>query len=148
MDSKRSSGRIKRSLRTLDEGSWDCSVCTYKNNPEAFKCEMCDVRKGTSTRKPRLNPQLVAQQQAQQALAQPPPTIKQTTRKENRRSTETKRNRPRLKNVDRTSAITTEVTVNDIPVVITEYKEKVHSRSLNAESSSSQASLDNTNNHV
>ena len=33
------------------EGSyWDCSVCTYKNSPEAFKCRMCDVRKGTSTR--------------------------------------------------------------------------------------------------
>jgi hypothetical protein len=37
-------------------------VCTYKNNPEAFKCLMCDVRKGTSTRKPRLNPDLVAVQ--------------------------------------------------------------------------------------
>ncbi|MPC55958.1 YY1-associated factor 2 [Portunus trituberculatus] len=29
---------------------WDCSVCTYRNSPEAFKCLMCDVRKGTSTR--------------------------------------------------------------------------------------------------
>ena len=32
---------------------------------------MCDVRKGTSTRKPRLNPDLVAAQQAQ-ALTPPP----------------------------------------------------------------------------
>ena len=55
-----------------DEGAWDCSVCTFKNNPEAFKCAMCDVRKGTSTRKPRLNPDLVAAQQAQ-ALTPPPP---------------------------------------------------------------------------
>ena len=33
-----------------DDGTWDCSVCTFKNHPEAFKCSMCDVRKGTSTR--------------------------------------------------------------------------------------------------
>ena len=33
---------------------------------------MCDVRKGTSTRKPRLNPDIVALQQAQ-ALTPPPP---------------------------------------------------------------------------
>nr|2D9G_A Chain A, YY1-associated factor 2 [Homo sapiens] len=36
-----------------DEGYWDCSVCTFRNSAEAFKCMMCDVRKGTSTRKPR-----------------------------------------------------------------------------------------------
>lgn len=35
---------------------------------------MCDVRKGTSTRKPRLNPDLVAQQQAQ-ALTPPPASL-------------------------------------------------------------------------
>lgn len=45
---------------------WECSVCTFHNSPEAFKCLMCDVRKGTSTRKPRINPQLVAQQVARQ----------------------------------------------------------------------------------
>lgn len=33
-----------------DEGYWDCSVCTFRNSAEAFKCLMCDVRKGTSTR--------------------------------------------------------------------------------------------------
>ena len=35
---------------SVDEGFWDCSMCTYRNPPEAFKCEICDVRKGTSTR--------------------------------------------------------------------------------------------------
>ncbi|XP_053206730.1 RING1 and YY1-binding protein-like [Panonychus citri] len=49
-----------------DENTWDCTVCTYKNPAEAFKCLMCDVRKGTSTRKPRINPELVAQQVARQ----------------------------------------------------------------------------------
>ena len=41
--------RSKRA-KPIEEGTWECSVCTYKNSPEAFKCDMCDVRKGTSTR--------------------------------------------------------------------------------------------------
>ncbi|XP_074599348.1 uncharacterized protein LOC141853781 [Brevipalpus obovatus] len=48
------------------DNMWDCIVCTFKNPAEAFKCLMCDVRKGTSTRKPRINPELVAQQVARQ----------------------------------------------------------------------------------
>merc|ERR1719278_1293584 len=77
MDSKKSPKGRKRSSAKgggQDEETWDCSVCTFKNNPEAFKCAMCDVRKGTSTRKPRLNPDLVAAQQAQ-ALTPPPPVF-------------------------------------------------------------------------
>ncbi|KAH3816312.1 RING1 and YY1-binding protein B-like [Dreissena polymorpha] len=66
MEEKRLTGRAKRPAKPPEDGSWDCSVCTYKNSAEAYKCEMCDVRKGTSTRKPRLNQQLVAQQVAQQ----------------------------------------------------------------------------------
>uniref|UniRef100_A0A8C7Y0Z8 YY1 associated factor 2 n=1 Tax=Oryzias sinensis TaxID=183150 RepID=A0A8C7Y0Z8_9TELE len=51
MGDKRSPTRPKRQLKpSSDEGFWDCSVCTYKNTAEAFKCMMCDVRKGTSTR--------------------------------------------------------------------------------------------------
>lgn len=49
-----------------DTNSWDCSVCTYRNGAEAFKCLMCDVRKGTSTRKPRINLEMVAKQVARQ----------------------------------------------------------------------------------
>lgn len=56
------SGSGKRQAKVLEENYWDCSVCTFRNTAEAFKCLMCDVRKGTSTRKPRINPQLVAQQ--------------------------------------------------------------------------------------
>lgn len=33
-----------------EDGFWECSVCTYRNSPEAYKCDMCDIRKGTSTR--------------------------------------------------------------------------------------------------
>lgn len=72
MDERRSSGRAKRQ-KPIEEGSWDCSVCTFQNPAEAYKCEMCDVRKGTSTRKPRLNAQIAAQQVAQQYVPPPPP---------------------------------------------------------------------------
>ncbi|KAG8235378.1 hypothetical protein J437_LFUL009237 [Ladona fulva] len=72
MDQKKSPNRrTKRHAKVLEENFWDCSVCTYRNTAEAFKCLMCDVRKGTSTRKPRINPQLVAQQVAQQYTPTP-----------------------------------------------------------------------------
>nr|CAD2201426.1 unnamed protein product [Meloidogyne enterolobii] len=50
-------------------GHWECTVCTFQNKQEAFKCLMCDTRKGTSTRKPRLNPSVVQQQTLVQKLA-------------------------------------------------------------------------------
>ncbi|KAK6292403.1 hypothetical protein J4Q44_G00369870 [Coregonus suidteri] len=82
MGDKKSPTRPKRQPKpSADEGNWDCSVCTYKNTAEAFKCMMCDVRKGTSTR-------------------------------------------PRLKNIDRSSAQHLEVTVGDLTVIITDFKEK------------------------
>ncbi|XP_042568786.1 RING1 and YY1-binding protein A isoform X1 [Cyprinus carpio] len=77
MGDKKSPSRPKRQAKpSADNGFWDCSVCTFKNSAEAFKCSICDVRKGTSTRKPRINSQLVAQQVAQQ-YAGPPPAKKE-----------------------------------------------------------------------
>ncbi|XP_056109667.1 RING1 and YY1-binding protein B [Rhinichthys klamathensis goyatoka] len=74
MGDKKSPTRPKRQAKpTADDGFWDCSVCTFRNSAEAFKCSICDVRKGTSTRKPRINSQLVAQQVAQQYATPPPP---------------------------------------------------------------------------
>ncbi|KAI6175189.1 RanBP2-type domain-containing protein [Aphelenchoides fujianensis] len=66
---KRASQQPSTSQETADSddyepGSWECSVCTYRNRYEAFKCEVCEARKGTSTRKPRLNQSVVIQQQA------------------------------------------------------------------------------------
>eukprot|EP00117_Sycon_ciliatum_P041152 scpid64439/ scgid30156/ YY1-associated factor 2 len=49
-------------------GGWDCSICTYTNTREAFKCGMCEARKGTSTRKVRQSDDVIAQQQAAAAL--------------------------------------------------------------------------------
>ncbi|XP_028408029.1 YY1-associated factor 2-like isoform X1 [Dendronephthya gigantea] len=100
----------------LEEPYWDCSVCTYKNNPESFKCRMCDVRKGTSTRKPRLNQQIVAQQVVQKFS---PATV--NGKKLNGKKMPRKI-RPRLKNVDRSSAQELSVTVGNITVTITDYK--------------------------
>ncbi|XP_078530425.1 YY1-associated factor 2 isoform X2 [Lissotriton helveticus] len=52
MGDKKSPTRPKRQPKpSSDEGYWDCSVCTFRNGAEAFKCMMCDVRKGTSTRR-------------------------------------------------------------------------------------------------
>uniref|UniRef100_A0AAY4DF91 RanBP2-type domain-containing protein n=1 Tax=Denticeps clupeoides TaxID=299321 RepID=A0AAY4DF91_9TELE len=75
--------RPKRQAKpAADEGFWDCSVCTFRNSAEAFKCSICDVRKGTSTRKPRINSQLVAQQVAQQYATPPPPKKEKKERPE------------------------------------------------------------------
>lgn len=83
MGDKKSPTRPKRQAKqTADDGYWDCSVCTFKNTAEAFKCSICDVRKGTSTRKPRINSQLVAQQVAQQYPMPPPPKKERRERSE------------------------------------------------------------------
>lgn len=137
MDHKRSPiRRAKRQAKVLEENFWDCSVCTYRNTAEAFKCLMCDVRKGTSTRKPRINPQLVAQQVASQFL---PATSNhhQKREKKDKRSIKKRRHPPRLKNVDRSTAQSREVTVNSVTVVITEYKPKIKSAETVSTSSSS-----------
>lgn len=83
MGDKKSPTRPKRQAKpSADDGYWDCSVCTYRNSAEAFKCSICDVRKGTSTRKPRINSQLVAQQVAQQYPGPPPPKKEKRERSE------------------------------------------------------------------
>ncbi|XP_068853745.1 YY1-associated factor 2 isoform X2 [Aphelocoma coerulescens] len=80
MGDKKSPTRPKRQPKpSSDEGYWDCSVCTFRNSAEAFKCLMCDVRKGTSTRKPRPVSQLVAQQVPQQFV---PPTQSKKEKKD------------------------------------------------------------------
>ncbi|XP_040066281.1 YY1-associated factor 2 [Ixodes scapularis] len=124
MDSKKSpSRRPKRQPK--EDNVWDCSVCTYRNTAEAFKCLMCDVRKGTSTRKPRINPQLVAQQLAPSRGGRPGSGCRGGSRP---------KARPRLKNVDRSTGQQRAVTVNNVTVIITEFQPK---RLSDAHSSSS-----------
>lgn len=145
------SGSGKRQAKVLEENYWDCSVCTYRNTAEAFKCLMCDVRKGTSTRKPRINPQLVAQQAAQQQyvpLLKPGKkegsgggsTTSGVKEKERKLDKLRRKNRhpPRLKNIDRSTAQSNEVTVNNVTVTITEYKPKVKKGSDQSSNASSE----------
>jgi len=118
--------RNKRNNKAIEESHWDCSVCTYRNNAEAFKCLMCDIRKGTSTRKPRINPQLVAQV-AQQFNPAPSKTHKKEksdkkSSANDKLASKRRRHLRKLKNVDRSTAETREVTVNNVTVSITEYK--------------------------
>ncbi|XP_049536754.1 YY1-associated factor 2 isoform X2 [Anopheles darlingi] len=125
MDKSKSPVRRAKRQSKVEENFWDCSVCTFRNTAEAFKCSMCDVRKGTSTRKPRLNSALAAQQAATQAF---PSASGQATCRANSKSSRTKSKRSkhpaRLKNIDRSSGQTREVTVNSVTVIITEYKPK------------------------
>ncbi|KAK7102393.1 YY1-associated factor 2-like [Littorina saxatilis] len=153
MEEKRGSGRgSKRHSKMVDEGYWDCSVCTYKNSPEAYKCEMCDVRKGTSTRKPRINPQL-AQQVAQQFA--PPPTKKERSASDRKKDKSPElegamlNGTPRLKNVDRSKAKQFTVTCNNVTVVITDYPFKATPEVRSSDSHiSSDASDTNSSTHL
>ncbi|XP_034031988.1 YY1-associated factor 2-like [Thalassophryne amazonica] len=159
MGDKKSPTRPKRQSKPCsDDGYWDCSVCTFRNSAEAFKCMMCDVRKGTSTRKPRPVSQLVAQQVNQQFAppTQPKKEKKEKSEKDKNDKEPTlkkkshKKTRPRLKNIDRSSAQHLEVTVGDLTVIITDFKEKVRPTSTSTttvsvdQHSQSGSSSDNT----
>lgn len=227
MDSKNSKIKRPKRQQKVIEDYWDCSVCTFRNTAEAFKCLMCDVRKGksrhtrwnwetftrkmklrggserhepscrhsvgqfapenpkeetvqqlqtrrkifsrcvgarrdeeqksiilgswlaanlklnpetyfhvflgTSTRKPRLNSALVSAQQIQLPGSSNPHGSKSSnkhSRGKNKRSKYV-----RLKNIDRTTGQTREVTVNNLTVVITEYKKIVNNRESRNDSS-------------
>ncbi|XP_030638018.1 YY1-associated factor 2 isoform X2 [Chanos chanos] len=88
--------------------------------------------KRSPTRKPRPVSQLVAQQVPQQFASptQPKKEKKEKTDKEKSDKEPTlkknshKKMRPRLKNIDRSSAQHLEVTVGDLTVIITDFKEK------------------------
>lgn len=85
---------------------------------------------GTSTRKPRLNSALVAQQAATQI--QFPGSSNPHGSKSSNKMSRNKNKRSkyvRLKNIDRTTGQTREVTVNSVTVFITEYKPKIVSTS-------------------
>uniref|UniRef100_A0A3B5LTX5 RanBP2-type domain-containing protein n=1 Tax=Xiphophorus couchianus TaxID=32473 RepID=A0A3B5LTX5_9TELE len=174
MGDKKSPTRPKRQAKqTADDGYWDCSVCTFKNTAEAFKCSICDVRKGTSTRKPRINSQLVAQQAAQQYTMPPPPKKDRRERSERtdkerphsegepksdnnqsppsdkqsiqsgKSATKSNKNshisRPKLKNIDRSTAQQLAITVGNVTVIITDFKEKTRSSSTSSSTITSSA---------
>ncbi|CAK6949893.1 YY1-associated factor 2 [Scomber scombrus] len=112
---------------------------------------MCDVRKGTSTRKPRPVSQLVSQQQVTQQFVLPSQPKKEKKERVEREKSDKepalkknnhKKMRPRLKNIDRSSAQHLEVTVGDLTVIITDFKEKAKPSSTSATSSSAASVAD------
>lgn len=142
MDKNQSKKGNKRERKELEDEKWDCSVCTFANSPADFKCYMCDIRKGTSTRKPRINSLLVAQV-AHQFNPTPPKTHKkEKSEKKNisRLSPKKKHHLRKLRNIDRSTAETQEVTVNNITVTITEYKAIADRKSSDQSGQSSRAS--------
>lgn len=94
---------------------------------------------GTSTRKPRLNSALAAQQAATLPGASGVPNGNPKPPKMSRSKTKHKRYPARLTNVDRSSAQTCEVTLNSVTVVITEYKPKSVTSSSSRRESSEQS---------
>lgn len=69
-----------------EENTWECSLCTYRNTPDALRCLMCDVKKNisTSTRKPRINPKLLAQQVAKQQQQIQQQALKQSSKEKSK----------------------------------------------------------------
>jgi hypothetical protein len=145
---KSSEGRKRSAPPPIEDFLWECTICTYKNNPEAFKCIMCGVSKGTSTRKSRINPEHL-RVQVQQALLPPSPVQtprantsfgessssleeqaqgsfsshkKKSTPKA--RKPKTTKARSQLENIDPSTATTMDITVDDVTIPITEYKLK------------------------
>ncbi|XP_075998694.1 YY1-associated factor 2-like isoform X2 [Genypterus blacodes] len=114
--------------------------------------------KKSPTRKPRPVSQLVAQQVNQQFA---PPTLPKKEKKEKSEKDKSdkeptlkknshKKIRPRLKNIDRSSAQHLEVTVGGLTVIITDFKEKAKPSSTSTSAASadphsqSGSSSDNT----
>merc|ERR1711915_352010 len=170
---KSSDGRKRSAPPPVEDFLWECTICTYKNNPEAFKCIMCGVSKGTSTRKSRINPDHLAVQ-VQQALLPPPPPAQKprasssqgetqedstqgpssstasssSTKKKTGpkpRKPKTSKTKSQLENVDPSSATTMEITVDDVTIPITEYRLKKNVSDSSREGSTSREPLNVTN---
>ncbi|KAI1724466.1 zn-finger in ran binding protein and others domain-containing protein [Ditylenchus destructor] len=143
----RKSGSIKEKEKEeevdFEPGMWDCTVCTYRNRHELFKCEICDTRKGTSTRKPRLNPTVVQQQTLVQTIAVQQTLAAQQQKKQRTSDprshyspesttsipgTSHSAQQPTISNVNKSAAKKKLVTVNGSTFTITEYKARISPR--------------------
>ncbi|KAJ1062459.1 hypothetical protein K5549_016964, partial [Capra hircus] len=138
-------------------GTKGCSQATFHLSPYSFAVVLLTRKDNNVHRKPRPVSQLVAQQVPQQFV---PPTQSKKEKKDkvekekSEKETTSKKNshkktRPRLKNVDRSSAQHLEVTVGDLTVIITDFKEKTKSPPASSAASADQhsqsgSSSDNT----
>ncbi|CAH8456123.1 unnamed protein product [Dicrocoelium dendriticum] len=96
------------------------------NPSESYKCEICFMRKGTSTRKPRLNPQVVEQQQliAQAILKEKDEDLRKKRPDKSFEKPGPNGASVKLKNFDRSSPLLFEIFANGYSVVITEFQLK------------------------
>jgi len=113
MDSR----KTKRSKLSFEnEDFWECSVCTYKNRAELYKCDMCDVRKGTSTRRPRLT-------QVTQKFAKLEHQLEEERKKDRRREVlKSRAKNYKASNANLSNGQTLSITVNGLTVFITDYE--------------------------
>ncbi|RNA33200.1 YY1-associated factor 2 [Brachionus plicatilis] len=141
MDNRKA--KRSRSTTAADDAFWDCPLCTYRNKNESFRCEMCNMRKGTSTRKPRIS-------QVTQQLATIENQIEQERKKEKRKEIllKSKGNRKYPKHFKFDNAQTISITVNDVTVFITDVELNSHDneeeacKSLSTKSSRSKLEVD------
>merc|ERR1719373_1087872 len=125
---------------------------------------MCGGSKGTSTRKSRINPDHLAVQ-VQQALLPPQPQKQRGEsssaapteepgpssgqKKKNNYPKQRKPRTPKIKsqleNIDPSSAVVYDITVDDVAIQITEYKQKKSDVNISREGSSSRDARDPLN---
>lgn len=114
---------------------WNCTVCTFENKSESFKCKMCHVRRGSSSRQSSINPLLATQQYRATSHQKKHHLSKQKDSQIKNKKLNTKVSRgggkrsrasqaAKISNIDRKSGRSLAITVNNVTVTFTEYKLK------------------------
>ncbi|KAG8271134.1 YY1-associated factor 2-like [Homalodisca vitripennis] len=114
---------------------WNCTVCTFENKSESFKCKMCHVRRGSSSRQSSINPLLATQQYRPAAhlnqkkhhlvkQREPGGKGKRQGVKMGRAGKRRQAHAAKISNIDRKSGRSLAITVNNVTVTFTEYKLK------------------------
>lgn len=115
---------------------WNCTVCTFENKSESFKCKMCHVRRGSSSRQSSINPLLATQQyrptshqnQKKHHLSKQKDPLNKNKKQSIKIGRGGKRSRAshaaKISNIDRKSGRSLAITVNNVTVTFTEYKLK------------------------
>lgn len=138
-----SNNNLDSTLSSNDEDqdeTWSCNMCTFKNSPERFKCEICLFERLRSTRKPRGNmgqiaAQVVKQQEQirQQTRVKQPKSRASTSEFQDELGSPEELDRNIIKYTPPTTSGTTgliidkkrftqhSVTVNDITITFTEF---------------------------
>lgn len=116
---------------------WNCSFCTFENKTESFKCKMCHMRRGSSSRQAHcINPLLATQQYRPSGHQNPkkhhlmkPKDLTSKMKIQNvkvgcvgKRSRQT--HAAKISNIDRKSGRSLAITVNNVTVNFTEYNLK------------------------